>query len=76
MTPAQKEWALGYAKSDLDGFTKFVGAAPTLTASQMRAAKRQGNEGGELGDEQMAVCKALGLDPKKYAETLKAEQTA
>jgi phage I-like protein len=73
ITPAQKDWALSYAKADLAAFNKFFDGAPTLTASQLRAPKRQGAADGELDDAQMAVCKALGLDPKKYAATLAEE---
>lgn len=73
ITPAQKDWALSYAKQDLAAFSKFVEGAPTLTASQLRTQKRQGGEAGELDDAQLATCKALGLDPKTYAATLAEE---
>lgn len=73
ITPAQKDWALSYAKQDLAAFGKFVEGAPTLTTSQIQTQKRQGSEAGELDDAQMAACKALGLDPKTYAATLNEE---
>ncbi|RWO83942.1 MAG: hypothetical protein EOS18_03610 [Mesorhizobium sp.] len=71
IAPAQKEWALGYAKADLKAFDTFVGNAPVLTASQVREAKRPASENAGLSDADIAVCNAMGLDPKKFAETLK-----
>lgn len=71
IAPAQKEWALGYAKADLKAFDTFVGNAPVLTASQVREGKRPAGENADLSDSDLAVCNAMGLDPKKFAETLK-----
>ena len=34
VTPAQKDWALKYAKSDLAGFTAFAASAPVLVKPQ------------------------------------------
>lgn len=71
IAPAQKDWALGYAKADLKAFDTFVGNAPVMTASQIRTAKKPDGENAELSDSDIAVCNAMGLDPKKFAETLK-----
>lgn len=35
ITPANKEWALNYAKKDIEGFNAFVGNAPKLTGQQL-----------------------------------------
>ncbi|MER8439555.1 phage protease [Mesorhizobium sp. M1312] len=70
IAPAQKEWALGYAKADLKAFDTFVGNAPVMTASQIRTSKKPDGDAG-LSDADIAVCNAMGLDPKKFAETLK-----
>ncbi|MER9211578.1 phage protease [Mesorhizobium sp. M0663] len=70
IAPAQKDWALGYAKADLKAFDTFVGNAPVMTASQIRTAKKPDGDAG-LSDTDIAVCNAMGLDQKKFAETLK-----
>ncbi|TPJ83852.1 hypothetical protein FJ422_16395 [Mesorhizobium sp. B2-6-3] len=74
VTPAQREWALSYAKADLTAFTSFVDGAPALTASQIRTPKKQDGEVSALSDTDLAVCTAMGLDPKKFAETLKLNE--
>lgn len=74
VTPAQKEWALSYASADLAAFTTFVGGAPVLTAAQTRPGKKQDGDASALSDTDLAVCTAMGLDPKKFAETLKLNE--
>lgn len=69
--PIQKDWAMDYAKADLKGFQTFVGSAPVLTASQIRTPNKQDVDASALSDSDLAVCTAMGLDPKKFAETLK-----
>lgn len=69
--PAQEQWAMDYAKADLKAFQTFIGSAPVLTASQIRSPKKQDGEASDLSDSDLAVCTAMGLDPKKFAETLK-----
>ena len=58
VTPANRGWALGYAKQDPDGFAQFVGAAPTILQSGETAPSPAPN--GLTADE-IAVCRTLGL---------------
>jgi len=77
IAPALKDWALSMFKADRGQFDKFVGAAPSLTSQQMRAtvpAPADGVVALTAGDTQAA--KLLGVDPKVYAETMKAERAS
>ena len=77
IAPALKEWALSMFRADKAKFDQFVGAAPSLTSQQLRAAAPPAGDtvvALTAGDTQAA--KLLGLDPKAYAETMKAERTS
>ncbi|CAN7167290.1 hypothetical protein LJR234_000355 [Mesorhizobium amorphae] len=72
LAPALKDWGLDLHKADPAKFETFVGSAPVLTAPQLKTPKKDGDgEGSALSDTDLAVCTAMGLDPKKFAETLK-----
>lgn len=73
LLPAQKDWAIAYAQRDLDGFKKYIGATPGLLgpAKAPPADNRTGEHG--LTTAQLAICSNMGLDPKAYADTLKAQ---
>lgn len=73
IAPAQKDWALAYHKANPAQFKTFVDNAPELTKSQLGGKKKEGAGDGELDAAQLAACTALGLDPKKFAETAAAE---
>ena len=76
LVPAQRDWGLAYARKDLDGFNKFVGAQPTIiqSGSTMTIVPGDDGNGGALDAGQMAVCKGLGLDPEDYKKTLAADK--
>ena len=59
VTPANREWALAYAKQDPAGFAQFVGAAPTILQSG-ETAPGPAPEGG-LTAAELAVCRALDV---------------
>lgn len=70
ITPAQREWAKGYALKSLDDFRGFVEKAPqvvpmgTVGGSEPLALKNE-----ELDEATLLVCKQLGIsaeDVKKY----------
>lgn len=74
LMPSMKEWGLDLFKSNQEAFDAFVAASPVLTAPQLREPRKGAGDGVALTDAQLAVCTAMGLDPKKYAETVKANQ--
>ena len=73
LAPALKDWGLDLYRKDAKAFETFTGSAPVLTAPQLRQAVKDPKDGPELDDAQRAVASAMGIDPKVYAETLKAE---
>lgn len=75
IAPVLKDWALSMFKADKAKFEQFVGAAPSLTAQQLTPQPAPGADGvAALTAEQTAAARLLGIDPKAYAETLKAER--
>lgn len=76
LAPATRDWALGYAKADPDGFTAFVDAQPVIVkpGQQLKGDPPKSRDG-KLDEGQLETCRLLGLDPKDYAKTL-AEEAA
>lgn len=75
VTPAGRDWALGYAKNDPEGFAKFVGVTPeivaggaVLTEEQRRAAAIASDT---LTDEEKAICAQAGITPENFLKSRK-----
>lgn len=68
VTPAQRDWAKGYACKDRPGFEAFVAQAPVVVASGrvVPPAASGGGTGAGLTEYEAMVCGQLKLDPKKY----------
>lgn len=70
ITPAQKEWAQGYALGDPEGFKSFVEKAPRIVPMGTVLPENEKALKNDIPDEAtMLVCKQLGLtaeDVKKY----------
>jgi len=74
LTPANRDWGLGYARKDLAGFGAFIGAAPVVAAAAVTAAAgRVDPESVTLTDEETAFCRSIGLAPEKFLKTKKEE---
>ena len=76
ITPASRDWALGYAKKDPAGFGEFVAAAPVVVAPGSTLPLNKTNRPGVLTSAEKAVCRAMGIDEKDFlagAESLKNE---
>jgi phage I-like protein len=77
VTPAQKDWALGFAKADPAAFEAWAKAAPTIVAP---GGKPGGGKpppaagAGDLGETDLAVCTALGIAPDTFKKTREAEE--
>lgn len=73
IVPAQRDWATKYAKDDLPGFKAFVAkAVPVLVDGGQKPGAGEAGHG--LSDAQMHVCKQMGIDPKKFAESIKKKE--
>ena len=72
VTPAQRDWALGYAKKDLASFQAFVAKAPVVVSPTSIAQGAKLAEGGAAVDETaIAVAKMFGNtaeDLKTYGQ--------
>jgi phage I-like protein len=74
LAPALKDWGLDLYRKDAKAFETFIGSAPALTAPQLKTPVKGANGEEALGDVDVAVCKALGIDPKKFRATIAAEK--
>jgi phage I-like protein len=77
VVPSQRDWALGYAKADPEGFAAFCKAQPAIVKPGSEITGRPPREtGGPLDQAQVALCRQLGLDQEAYKKTLDAEAKA
>lgn len=72
ITPAQKEWAKGYAMDNPKGFASFVEKAPQIVPmSEIAGGDNLALKGDEVDEATLLVCKQLGItaeDVKKYGK--------
>lgn len=73
ITPAQKDWALGYAKSDPDGFEAFATAQPVITKPQLGDRHRAQSETATTDESDKAVMTALGISQDDFVAARKLE---
>jgi phage I-like protein len=67
LSPAQRPWATAYAGSDLDGFKKFVAAAPVIVAAgQLPGRPAPTRRDAALSPQELTICASLGLKPEDY----------
>ena len=72
VTPASRDWALGYAAKDPEGFAAFVKDAPKILSSgRVAPAGKPGEGGGALTDEERAVCRATGVSEEDFIKSRK-----
>jgi phage I-like protein len=76
LVPALRDWGISLFTADRSKFEEFVGSAPELTDRQLKPAAKPGEQTAALTAAQEAAARLLGVDPKSYAETLKAEADA
>lgn len=66
---AQEKWARAYGESDLAGLKGYLeNAVPIAALKGMQSGGKApaGGGDGELTDEDIAVCRAAGIDPEQY----------
>ncbi|WP_420585826.1 phage protease [Ruegeria sp.] len=77
IAPAQRDWALAYAKKDPSGFEKFAAsAAAILPKGQLVPDQAPAREAGSLTVEEKAVCRATGVSEKAFIESANARKEA
>ena len=65
ITPAQKDWALDYAKRDLEGFRVFVSKAPVVII-EGKVVTDQKETGAGIDDVQAQINKMCGVDDETF----------
>ena len=67
VAPAQREWALGYARSDFAGFQAYAAAAPVIVnPTRLGDPPKDRNPDAALDADELAVCAALGVSADAY----------
>jgi len=69
ITPDQQDWAINYAKTDLEGFKTFVAKAPVVVPLAKLPGKRTESDTAELDGAVMQVAGLMGVsaeDIKQY----------
>jgi len=72
--PAQKDWALAYAKSDPEGFKTFVAkAVAVVPVGEIKPGDLPAKPEGELTETEMQVCKRMGISREDFLKHNKKE---
>ena len=75
LTPAQREWAVGFASENAASFATFIESQPVIvrpgTQTPNNAPPRNG---GELDGDEKAVCKILGIAAEDFKKTRDAQE--
>lgn len=66
LLPAQKEWAMGYAKRDLDGFKVFLNKAPYAVVTGKIVADDNAGGSSQLDETQVQINKMLGITDETF----------
>lgn len=74
VSPAMKNWALSLATKDMAAFEQFVANAPVIVKPGSVVPKGQPTKtGGSLEPDELAACRAMGIDPEEFKKTRDAE---
>ena len=67
LAPAQRDWALAYARQDMAGFRRWAATAPVLvrTGAQLPGGPPP-ESAAKLTDVETAVCRAIGVSEEAY----------
>lgn len=76
VAPASKDFFLASCRQQggVDEFKKFLASAPVLAADKLPPREIGADGAAKLTDTELAVCKAMGIEPKDYAKTLGKEE--
>ena len=72
IAPAQREWALGYAKADPEGFAGYVAAAPRIVNPGGGGHRPPPDDAdAPLSADEVAACRAAGITEEAYKKARK-----
>lgn len=66
VTPAQKDWAIAYAKKDPAGFTVYLSNAPVLASAEPALRGQPAKATGPLTAEEKSMCHQLGISEDDF----------
>ncbi|MBI4822656.1 MAG: phage protease [Nitrospirae bacterium] len=66
VTPAQKDWAMDYAETDIEGFKVFVSKAPIVIDTFEYAGEDMPGDGISIDEIQIQVNKTLGVSEETF----------
>jgi phage I-like protein len=67
VTPAQRDWAVAYARKDAEGFAGYVKTAPVIVKpGSSQTSRRPAQAGAALDAEELAICRVTGTDPETF----------
>jgi len=75
LLPAQEKWARDLGESDIASLKSYLDNATPIAAlkgGQTGGNAPEGDGDGSLSEEELAVCKATGVDPEEYKKTKSA----
>ncbi len=75
LLPAMESWARDLGKKDVAALKSYITAAVPVAALKGTQTGGKGPEGGadgDLGEEALAVCRQMGVDPAEYKKNLPA----
>lgn len=77
VTPANREWAQTYARKDPEGFAAFAAKAPVVVkpGGQVPTTSPKSTDG-PLDEDELAVCRAMGLTEEEYRKVRNNEEVA
>ena len=73
VSPATREWAMAYAKSDPTGFASFVEAAPAIVTpgATVPGGTPTGDPEAALTADELAVCRSMNIKPDDFKASRK-----
>ncbi|MCY4548130.1 MAG: hypothetical protein OXC28_07170 [Defluviicoccus sp.] len=73
LTPASRDWGLGYAKKDPEGFDRFAAGQPAILPGGRVVPPGEPGAGGDtLTAGERAVCRATGVSEEKFIASRRA----
>jgi len=75
IAPSSRDYHLAVCRADggLDKFRAFIGAAPVIVSDTTTARTPEPKPEDKLTSEELAMCRAWGMDPKEFKEARAAQ---
>ena len=71
LPPAQRDWGIGYAKSDPTGFDSFIKGQPRIVGGAVVTGQPDGGQD-TLNADEKAMCRTMGLSEESFLKSKKS----